>query len=553
MAKSSYVNQKEREVYASLLIVKSINKAVENGEQLTEDLQFNIRKAVNTIKAAATEEPKLFSQFSNTVKTEALHILYTEGNGYQHVFTYPFDSSMYTGVNQNVLGIEGNYPNILYDGVTTLIKNQQNTKTTFGLLDDVRNLSKPSLFITKDRVPIINTGGGRIAAGEGARHMGQERVGNLHSFSEFYQDGNAVSPNIQDIAGGGKSYIINFTYSLGNFPQKVMVSSTDQAGAKNNIIAKSRKNRDSELLTFNFNGSKITFGAAAPYSNESRSKYRWKDNDKKLLGEFNLSGPKKSFKGNHEPYSLCVVFTDASGLTQTVYTDYKFSLGKIYKVKLKLDSTDNFHYSKSLDVELSVDDTIEYIAYMKGSLISKAMRPYKKSAGWVGNSYVRPFIPGMYKNMLDNKFKHYRDSIDAQINNPESYFNVSNACISTQPGFYDAGTYVLSVAGSEKLQKQEERVNVNDITPGLVYVDGTQSNEISLIYQRAESAKNIRLTFLDNFELVKLNNIIASPMMAFPSTLDLSNNGDVFRKIYNNKSTKINSSLVINSIDTYYK
>jgi hypothetical protein len=154
-------------------------------------------------------------------------------------------------------------------------------------------------------------------------------------------------------------YSVSFIFKLNRFPSKVI--------RKNLTKVEQITTRRTDLLEFSYSNSsanKIEFGAMAPWA--------YVDGRRTYQGKYNKFSIAASIKGNN-------------GNSTSIYTDYKFELGKEYNVKLEISKTQNYGYSKfgsqdNYEVRMYVNNVVENTAVVKCKVWGGYGKKLKKQA-----------------------------------------------------------------------------------------------------------------------------------------------------------------------------
>ena len=144
---------------------------------------------------------------------------------------------------------------------------------------------------------------------------------------------NEINDEIND------EYTISFEMALNAFPSKVHKSKSNKYNNTTGI-EKNYTSRRSDIISFNYDtvniNNKIEFGAMAPFG---------------LIP--NNFHNKRLYEGDFDNFSIaaCLTFDDTKKLS--LYTDYKFKLGRSYNVKLSIKLI-NDKYISDLSSELKI-------------------------------------------------------------------------------------------------------------------------------------------------------------------------------------------------------
>ena len=159
-------------------------------------------------------------------------------------------------------------------------------------------------------------------------------------------------------------------------------------------------------------------------------------------------------------------------------------------------------------------------------------------------------------------------------------FSHNQNIIATQPGFYDAGTYVLCQSDSEKWGAESDRLHTDESTAGtknpgkiidhfvMVPLDNP-GGRVLLMYSRPMNIGQAQTIFFNNtFDFECLHTITASPFplqmrYQFMNNIRTSEeNGDleeynrisnIKKKIYNTKLNLLNHGFSVKAINIYWK
>ena len=160
----------------------------------------------------------------------------------------------------------------------------------------------------------------------------KENILKIKKFGVNVDDDFLYSGNVED------EYTLSAQFKLNRFPSKVHTQVMDKNG-NGSIYTKRLTSRRTDILSFNYNSEhaeKIEIGAMAPFA---------------------LKNDLPIYDNKFSPYSICVSIS--SGVNKySVYTDYKFELGEIQYLTLKIKKSPNFDQQYIDDFQLALDDHI---------------------------------------------------------------------------------------------------------------------------------------------------------------------------------------------------
>jgi hypothetical protein len=171
----------------------------------------------------------------------------------------------------------------------------------------------------------------------------------------------------------GSQYSISFVFKLNRFPSKSYIPGS---------FVKRVITRRTDLLAFEYfnnktrdtlGGCKIEFGAMAPYG-------RYNKNQQQINENGAMPNECLEFKHQYSPFSIAANITNNNfGGSMSIYTDYKFELGKEYHVTLLITKTNNmntepFGAQDSYEISLSVNNVNENTAIVKGKAWGSKMK-----------------------------------------------------------------------------------------------------------------------------------------------------------------------------------
>jgi hypothetical protein len=114
--------------------------------------------------------------------------------------------------------------------------------------------------------------------------------------------------------------------------------------------------------------SNIEFGAMAPFDQSINEETNRRNN---------------MFTRRLSPFSIAACITKNNGDKVSVYTDYKFELGKAYSVSLEIIN-DDFQNGGEFTIRMYVNSVLENIAANKGKVWSKHSNRYRLGKGIMG-------------------------------------------------------------------------------------------------------------------------------------------------------------------------
>lgn len=201
-----------------------------------------------------------------------------------------------------------------------------NTKQTFGVVDDLYNYNgQPTLKLERLRTSTNNE-----------TSITRSKIGNQYS--------------------------ISFIFRLNRFPSKAYMPGS---------FVERVTTRRTDLLAFEyFNNCKIEFGAMAPYGRYVKNQQRVDENGAKE----NIC---LEYKGKYSPFSIAANLTcNGFSRSTSIYTDYKFELGKDYHVTLLITKTNDmsgnpFGTPDAYAISLSVDNVLENTGVVDGKVWGK--------------------------------------------------------------------------------------------------------------------------------------------------------------------------------------
>jgi hypothetical protein len=294
-------------------------------------------------------------------------------------------------------------------------------------------------YFTKDNGVIAkftNVSFGKVL-GVDKRHQGL-----IDDISDY--DGKSILSLIKNPKVPQKNYLHNidirdkystlFDFRLNRFP----VKTHNKKG-----ITKQYTSRRSDLISFNYEsvkrniGNSISFGAMAPYGvNFSEKIPPIKPNQPNQ--EYFL---KAVYQKSYSPFSIAASITYEKNKKLSVYTDYKFELGKFYNVRLDVEYVNESKeyiegFKNVIDTTLTDAKTFVYdgVTYSIDD-VEKKVKPILESL----REQVKPFEYALKKSQEYFTFenKNYNTIQDAQveldnfIQYSEEYSNNFNYVIST--------------------------------------------------------------------------------------------------------------------------
>ena len=160
----------------------------------------------------------------------------------------------------------------------------------------------------------------------------KENILKIKKFGVNIDDDFLYSGNVED------EYTLSAQFKLNRFPSKVHTQVMDKNG-NGSIYTKRLTSRRTDILSFNYNSEhaeKIEIGAMAPFA---------------------LKNDLPIYDNKFSPYSICVSIS--SGVNKySVYTDYKFELGEIQYLTLKIKKSPNFDQQYIDDFQYALDEHI---------------------------------------------------------------------------------------------------------------------------------------------------------------------------------------------------
>lgn len=208
-------------------------------------------------------------------------------------------------------------------------------------------------------------------------------------------------------------YSTLFDFRLNRFP----VKTHNKKG-----ITKQYTSRRSDLISFNYEsvkkniGNSISFGAMAPYGvNFSKKVPPIKPNQHNQ--EYFL---KAVYQKDYSPFSIAASITYEKNKKLSVYTDYKFELGKFYNVRLDVEFVNESKeyiegFKNTIDTALTDAKTFTYdgVTYSIGGDIEKQVQPILYSL----REQVKPFEYALQtsKEYFTFENKNYNTIQDAEL------------------------------------------------------------------------------------------------------------------------------------------
>jgi len=200
----------------------------------------------------------------------------------------------------------------------------------------------------------------------------------------------------------GNTYSISFVFRLNRFPSKAYFA----GNRVKRIIT-----RRTDLLAFeymgkhidDFGGCKIEFGAMAPFGRyvknqkeiEEAPQQQYDENGNPIEPKYDENGNPINtmveeilmleYKNKYSPFSIAAHIQNNNFAGSTsIYTDYKFELGKEYHVtlsivKLKPNEVESFGVVSDYGISLSVDNVSEKTAILSGKAWGKNFNGAKAS------------------------------------------------------------------------------------------------------------------------------------------------------------------------------
>lgn len=171
---------------------------------------------------------------------------------------------------------------------------------------------------------------------------------------------NQLTSSLHDGLDIQSGYLVNFEFRLKRFPQKVY-HDTDKEYYPKRLIS-----RSTDLIKFNYGQDQykpftIEFGAMAPFDQSINEETNRRNN---------------MFTRRLSPFSIAACITKNNGDKVSVYTDYKFELGKAYSVSLEIIN-DDFQNGGEFTIRMYVNSVLENIATHKGKVWSKHSNRYR--------------------------------------------------------------------------------------------------------------------------------------------------------------------------------
>ena len=177
---------------------------------------------------------------------------------------------------------------------------------------------------------------------------------------------NQLTSSLHDALDIQSGYLVNFEFRLKRFPQKVY-HNTSKGYYPKRLIS-----RSTDLIKFNYGQGyppfTIEFGAMAPFDQSINEKTNRRNN---------------MFTRRLSPFSIAACITKINGDKVSVYTDYKFELGKAYSVSLEIIN-DDFQNGGEFTIRMYVNSVLENIASHKGKVWSKHSNRYRLGKGDMG-------------------------------------------------------------------------------------------------------------------------------------------------------------------------
>jgi hypothetical protein len=315
------------------LKIKQISQEI--SEKETERL-----KEIETELDSVMEQPKTLSALPTSTNL-AIGKMKDINNNFTNIIEHtPVTQAPKTFINNKWLAVDTNETTLLakYEKVSNNMA-IGTTKDTFGVVDDLLNYTgRPTLKLEK-----------------------------------LWSSNNNDIISLTNKSEIGDQYSISFIFRLNRFPSKAHIIS----GFVKRIIT-----RRTDLLAFEYaspvidglGGCKIEFGAMAPYGRYNTNQQQIDENgamdeNSKINEQTCLE-----YKNQYSPFSIAANITNENFAGSTsIYTDYKFELGKDYHVTLLISKTnmmnsDPFGSIDDYIVSLSVDNVVENTAIVSGKV-----------------------------------------------------------------------------------------------------------------------------------------------------------------------------------------
>ena len=409
-------------------------------------------------------------------------------------------------------------------------------------------------YFTKDNGVIAkftNVSFGKVL-GVDKRHQGL-----IDDISDY--DGKSILSLIKNPKVPQKNYLHNidikdkystlFDFRLNRFP----VKTHNKKG-----ITKQYTSRRSDLISFNYEsvkrniGNSISFGAMAPYGvNFSEKIPPIKPNQPNQ--EYFL---KAVYQKEYSPFSIAASITYEKNKKLSVYTDYKFELGKFYNVRLDVEFVNSSKeyiegFKNVIDTTLTDAKTFVYdgVTYSIDD-VEKKVKPILESL----REQVKPFEYALKKSQEYFTFenKNYNTIQDAQveldnfIQYSEEYSNNFNYVISTAIETFsiNGATYNTIQDAQDYWVDYRDRFNyaIDTANEKFTYA-GYNYNTIQDANEERQKRLDIltQLTddwddYLDNYDISNLRN----------NSLFTDNDLPVFKSTYTSGTTS--NTLTYNSI-----
>ena len=192
-----------------------------------------------------------------------------------------------------------------------------------------------TIFIQQNKINgkfVTGTTDTRLGIIDDLVNTDKENILKIKKFGVNVDDNLLYSEKVED------EYTLSAQFKLNRFPSKVHTQVMD-VNTDGLIYTKRLTSRRTDILSFNYNsenGEKIEIGAMAPFAVK---------NDLPLYDNI------------FSPYSICVSIS--SGVNKySVYTDYKFELGEIQYLTLKIKKSPNFDQQYIDDFQYALNEHI---------------------------------------------------------------------------------------------------------------------------------------------------------------------------------------------------